>query len=377
MVKSISHTDNYSDSAIIHVVNRITKPSALKKVMQIGINAFKAIDLFYHVEPAKRKITDAMKGTIDFLEFHSTFKHALFWLNPLSKKTLDEKVLLTSLETANEAIKKKQAESIVKKVKKEMNKNSYTEDEVKEIITNHLTSGKYGYQLQAAELIAKSLKIEQKSRSIALLLSEVGFTFITLTKNILTLHRWNIFNLANLSAAIGSRSQVFAFVMKLESELIFGVVEAAALIAKFSDAAQRAYRNRLKIHAITDDESKEHITQELQTSILDLISFGFDFFQAALPLLIPLNPPVVIFFAIFAKGIGLICVNLVKIYQNISLKDHEKAIKEIRKSILSMISSGADFVNVAAPMAFSLSPPLVVALAIVAKGTGLLCIFAK
>ena len=96
--------------------------------------------------------------------------------------------------------------------------------------------------------------------------------------------------------------------------------------------------------------------RRIQETILDFVAYSFDFVNAVLPLLIPLNPPVVIFFALVAKGIGLISVNALKIYQNVGLNDREKVLKEMRKAFLSMFSSGADFVNTSAPFSVFSQP---------------------
>ena len=66
-----------------------------------------------------------------------------------------------------------------------------------------------------------------------------------------------------------------------------------------------------------------------------------------------------------------------KMYRSSDPTRREEAYQELQKALLDMLSNGTDLAYTAAPLLFTLNPPAVVALAIVAKGTALICILVE
>ena len=312
---TISSTINQGVTGATHTVHRIaTNPSAVKKVLQIAIKIFAAVDLYYQQVNTKRGLTDAMKGTTDFIDFYGSFKNIMFWINPFSKETLDKEALLESLTVSLSASHRN-----AKQIKKQENvaKAVYTDvmaaqvyhskGEVREAIIISLIN-KHHYSTQSAHQIAEFIIIKQKSRPITQLLSTACFTVTDLTGNLLTLKKWGILDLSHVAAQVGSKSRVFLFVFNLGVDTALGTVAAAGLILCVGDASYRLIINAMKHYQAANPTEKAEAYKQLRNAILDLLSSSADLAATAAPLLFALNPPAIIALAIIAKGTGLICI---------------------------------------------------------------------
>lgn len=307
---------NYATTATSQTISKVaTNPSAVKKVFQVATKVFAAIDLYYIGKPQDRKVTDAMKGSIELIEFYGSFKDIMFWINPFSKETLDKDKLLESLKVTMSAPippgkTRNTREQLAQKIFTEVMKGEafYSKDDVREALIAELE--KNGVLHPDAEAIADRTIIKQKARPITLLFSMACFTSLDLAGNILTLKKWGLIDLSRIAAQIGSQSRVFAFVIDLGVDTVFGTVASAALIVTFSEASYRAVVQAIKIYQSADPNQKQAAYKELRTALLDMVSSGADLTLAVAPLLFTINPPVLIGLAIFAKGTGLICILL-------------------------------------------------------------------
>ena len=320
LVNSIFSFLNYETKKVTQKAHQIaTNPSAVKKTFQIVGKLFATVDLSYGNEVLKRPITEAMKGTTDSIEFYGSFKNIMFWINPFSKESLDQTILLDSLKSSLSAshtdpieIKKQQkrAKGVFRDVMVEKDFNS--KGEVLESIRGSLEN--HGYTSPKAQQIAERVFIQQKSRPALVVLSMVCFTVADLGSNLMTLKKWGILDLSKLAAQIGGQSRIFLFVFKLGAETVLGTVASVALIFAASDASYRIYVNTRKYYYAKANPilalpgEKEEAYKGLRNATLDLISSGVDLVSAATPLLFTLNPPVVVALAIIAKGTGLICI---------------------------------------------------------------------
>lgn len=311
---TVASSVNYATTTTSQTVTKVaTNPSAVKKVLQIATKVFAAMDYYHFGKTQDRKVTDAMKGSIELIEFYGAFRDVMFWINPFSKETMDEKALLESLTSTlcdpvlNDKVKKENKQLATTVFHEVMRENAYySKDEVREAIIKKLENNHYTHQ--AAVSIANKLIIQQKARPITLLFSMACFTTVDLLGTALTLKKWGIADLTVIAAQIGGQSRVFAFVMQFSVETVFGTIASAALIVTFSEATYRAVIQGIKIYQEANPKDKEQAWKELRLAILDMLASGTDLINAAAPLLFTLNPPAIIALAIVAKGTGLICI---------------------------------------------------------------------
>ena len=321
-IGSVSGSINYAETAVAHKIHKAaTNPSLVKKIFQVGTKALALIDITYHglEKPLARPVTDAMKGTVDLIDFYGSYKNIEFWRYRFSKETLDKEALSDSIRSTlcapiinskQHAQQEQRATKIVQEVL--TTAEFYSKSEVRQALVQSLQ--KSGYKSKAAQEIADKIVIKQKSRPITLLFSMVCFTSVDLIGNVLTLQKWGLADLSKLGALaskIGSQSRVFMFVINLGVETAMGTVASAALIVTFSEATYRMIISAIKIYqnrVLTDPKHKEEAYEQLRKALLDMLSSGVDLVSTAAPLLFALNPPVVLGLAIFAKGTGAIII---------------------------------------------------------------------
>lgn len=308
---SISSTVNYSTIMASQTLTQIaTQPSAVEKALHIATKIFAAMDFYRLGAIQDRKVTDAMQGFIELIEFYNSFRDIMFWVNPFSKETLDDEVLLKSLtsEMCAQNGKLKKPKTIATKVFQEvMNERAfYSADEVRAAVISQLVHEKY--DPQAAKSIADHLIIKQKGRPISLVFSMVGFTSIDLMSNILTLKKWGLIDLSHLAAQIGKQSRVFAFVIEFSVETVIGTIASAALVVPFGEACYGTITQGYTLYVSRDPKIKQAAKKEFRSALLDLVSNGTDLAEAAAPLFFTLNPPVQLALALVAKSTGLICI---------------------------------------------------------------------
>lgn len=301
LVDAISNKVNYSLTWVDQQVkNVVTYPRATKKVLQIATKIFAARDLYYSGKVHERPVTEAMKGSVELIEFYGLYKDILFWMNPFSKDTLDQEALLKSL-TLN--LCKEQAAQICKEV---LNQETFSsKGQVLEALQVSLEN--QGYQTQIAQALAESVIIKQKARPITLLFAMVCFTAADLAGNLQTLKKWGIADLSVIAAQVG-QTKILMFVFKFGAETVLSTVVCAGLFVSAGEAAYRTVVHAVKHYQAVEIKDKEKVYKELKEALLDLAANGVDLISVATPLLFTLNPPVLVALAIFAKGTGLICI---------------------------------------------------------------------
>lgn len=290
-----------------------TNPSAVKKALQVATKIIAGLDLYATGTIRDRQVTDAMKGTIDMIEFYGSFRNIIYWINPFSRETFDETAFLESLkmsmtspikEKKSQERNAKRAEKVFKEVTQEKVFNS--KSEVREAVIKSLEH--HGYKHDSAEYIANTITIQQKERPITQLFSTACFTTADLMGNALTLKRWGIIDLSDYAAQVGNQSRVLAFVMKYSIGSVIGTIASAGLIISVGDATYRVVIHAYKQYKSSDTAEREHAYQELRKAMFDMVSTGLDLANVGVPLLFSLNPPVLVGMAIVAKGVGLICI---------------------------------------------------------------------
>ncbi len=318
LVDSVSSSVNRGATTIVEAVNKIaTNPSAGKKVLQISVKVFAAVDLYYGRGTQRRPITDAMKGTINLIEGYGSFKNMTFWVYLFSKSTIDEKALARSLKTSLTADCQNQKqlgnqEKLAQQVYQQVMSDKavyHSKGEVRRAIKATLETKKY--TSEQAQLIADQVIVRQKSRPVIQLLTSACFTISDLGGNLLTLKEWGIWDLSQLSAVanrLGAQSPVFAVVVKVGAETSLRLFATAGLSFSFGHAAYRAITNASKWYQAAAAEDKNKARKELRNAMLDLFSSGTDLAATVTPLLFVVSPQTMIILAITAKTTGLICI---------------------------------------------------------------------
>lgn len=316
-IKAIRSTANYTAEQAEKTTLKILPPPTTKKTIQVATNIFKLRDFIIFGALQDRQIFEVLKGGIDLIEIGATVKNIFFWVNPFTKKTLDDAALKESLKFTlcdtekNEKKCQKLEETANQIFDTVMSKETfYSQDEVREAIKQKLIE--LEYKPDAAERIANRVTVQQKARPITLLFTSACFTFLDFSNNVMALKKWNIIDLSKTAFEIGSKSRVFTFVVELGPQVVFGTVASAALIVTFGEAAVRMF-NALK--AYNEVNGKEpggkeaaEAWQLVRSAILDMLSSGTDLLSTAVPLLFSVNPPLVAAFALVAKGTGLIII---------------------------------------------------------------------
>jgi hypothetical protein len=315
---------NYGVVIATQTTNKIAaNPFAVKKVVSIVIKIFEAVDVRNGQGGQQRLITDAMKGTIDQIEFYGTFKNIIFWINPFTKATIDQQALQTSLELllSNEFEEKNVGKSARLVFEGVMAQESYySKDEVRERIKLSLNE-KIKMDSEKVEKIVNQVIIKQQSRPIIQILTMASFTVAESLSNLMTLKRWGILDLSQIAAQIGGQSKVFLFVVNLGAATVLRGFVIAGQTLSVGQASYRIITNRMEYYRLKKvdqsdleeksesiEEKKEKSYKELRNSVLDLLSSGTELTAIVIPLVFAVNPPVLIALAIVTKSTGLFCI---------------------------------------------------------------------
>lgn len=314
---SFSGAVNTVAKKVVQIFTEIaTYPSAVKKVAQIATKSFAAYDLHHVGEIRDRKFTDALKGTVDVIGFYSLFKSVVSLLNFFSKKTLDKKEVLKTLKERTVVFHPVEGEIIAKEIfftvmqAEDFNSTS----EVRDVLRMKLLERK----ISSSDEIIDGVTIQQKSRRITQIFAGIFFTISDLLDNASTLHKWGITGLADIALNLGNKFQIFAIVVKVSVTTAIGSVASVALFISLGDSSYRIYKQITKIYQNNDPEKLDKAYKKLRMAIIDTISNAADLISTAAPLLFTINPPLVVAFAIIAKGTGLICI-LLKSESNIMI----------------------------------------------------------
>lgn len=316
LIDSISSFVNYGMTGTDRAVKKIAgNLSAIKKVLQVTDKIFARVDLYSIGEVQKRAVTETMKGSVDLIGFYGSYKDIMFWMNLFSKDSLDQNKLEESIKDSlcashHLSVDAKGQQELAQIVFDEVMKKEvyHNKAEVIDVIQESLQM--YGYETEAAKILAGRVTIQQKARSVNQLAYMACFTLLDLGGSAIALEKWHILELSHLAISIGNQFPVFKFVVNLGVGPIFGVTASAGLFLLTGEAFYRVVVQGSKLmqaQSLTQSE-RDLAYGELRKALLDFLSGGTDLVSAAAPLFFTLNPALVVSLAIVAKGTGLICI---------------------------------------------------------------------
>lgn len=316
---SVSDKVNYLTNAVNENIQKIaTNPSTLKKTFQLMTRVFAMIDLYYHQSIQPRPITDAIQGAVDLLEFYGSFNDIVFWIHPFSKETLDKGAFRTSL---THFLSVQDSPNSPKKMEaQEINRL------VGEIIQEVMEKTIWCSQEEVRNVVKTKLEnspFSERAQEIA------GNVTIQQESRPLSKLMANVcFTIVDLSSNVLTLKK-------------WDIVELSKLTLWMGS----------QLHAfsvILNLESKKALGS------LSCIGFVITIADASYRAMIQGSK-----------------------YYSADPKDKQLIYQELRKNVLTLASTGADLISTAAPLIFTIKPSTVVALGLIAKGTGLICIFLK
>ncbi len=315
LIEFVSRPVNYLATAGDYAVKKIAaNPSGGRKVLQIAVKIFAAVDLYRLGKVQERKIIDVMKESTDLIQFYNSYKNLMYWVNIFSKNSLDTDLLKQSIENSlsasyRDSTQQDQQKTIANEVFKEvMSVEKYhSKGEVRDAIRVSLSNHGYSNARQI-NILAGQVMIEQKARPITQSLYMFCFTIADLGSNILSLQKWHILELSQLAATIGSQSRVFMFFIELGADTVLGGIAIAGLVLTVGEASYQAIIHGIELYKAVSEEDKKNASKELRKALLHFVAAGVELTAASLPLVFALNPLTVVGLAIFAKGTGVIFI---------------------------------------------------------------------
>lgn len=373
-------SDSLNGSEILNTLRKI-----VKYILQIVTGIFAAFDQLFLGSIQDRSLTDGMKVATGAIGFCGLFKKAKFWANPFSKETLDDKELFESIKTTaiNSVRSKDEIDSLAKEIfDNVMRTEDFTsKSEVQEILRNEFI-GKRIATIDDVDHLINGVSIKQKARSITLLFSKFCETIADVLDSLLTLGSWGIVNLSKFAGQYGNTIPVFGIIFKFSVETVIGTLTAAASIVVF---AEKTYQMTVEI--IKSCRSDQPLPRaEIFKAIQKLSTLAIKIVEQSPILTIVMKFSVKTWVGILACACLLFTLfeatyraiaQLIKIYQTTELDHKEIAYESLRTALLDMLSIGADLLDSAVPLVFTVSPPVMIAFGLFSKSTGLIRACAK
>ena len=251
-----------------------------------------------------------LKGTVELMDFHKTFKNIFFWLNLFSKEALDQNLLLESLRTSVNTYNLGNPNlRIDAKVIFDEAMNGgvyYRKKMVYEALKKSLSQ--HHCTFEQADEILKTVTVEQRQYLIIKKLSIFCFTLADIGGNLMTLNKWGFVNLANHVKQKDEKLYIKG--VNLTVEAVIGIIASAGLALAVIDAAFRTYNAYVSLSHVNQAGEEKKFYKELKSALLDIVSSGADLIYTVAPLVMKLEQRTTIILAIFAKGVGLICILL-------------------------------------------------------------------
>lgn len=318
LIDSIYRTVNYGMTRVGCAIERIaTTPSAVKKALQVADKTFAAFDLYFKGKTCEREITQVMKGIVDFIGFYGSYKNLMYWANLFSKDSIDQKLLQESIDSSLSASHLNPNDELNQKA---LSKQVFDEVMAKE---SYYSNG------EVIEAIKVSLEKHGYTSEKA---KQVAERIIVRQKvdSPVKVFYMACFTVADLGGNI----------LTLKKWNILDLSKLAAAIGSQS----RAFRFTVDLRA---------------DKVLGIIgSTGI-----ALAL---------------GEASYRAITHASKIYSaKTSLKEKDEAYKELRNAFLNILSGVIDLAATAAPLIYELNSSALVALALISKGTGLVCLLVK
>lgn len=314
LIDSIYGAVNYRVTQLASIVKKVgTSPSLSKKFLQVISKSFEAYD-WHHIGYVKdRKITSVMKGATELIGFYGTFNNLMYWANLFSKESLDQGVLKESIESS--------------------------------LCSSHTDPRDIEKQKKIAQKVFEEVMAEEKYYS---------------------------------------RGEVFdALKISLEKHGYRDPAKAEAIANRvIVQQKERPLTQRLYMVCFTIADLGGNILTLKKWNILDLshIAASIGSQSPVFMFIVDLGAETVLG-VVASAGLVLVVgeatyrtiIHGMKLYNATDPEERKKAYQEFRNAGLDLLAGGTDLVYVAAPLLFALNPPAIVALAIVAKGTGLVC----
>lgn len=314
LIDSVSSRLNHGMTSMDHTIKKIANnPSASKKVMQLVSKFFAAYDLYSIGTIQTRPICDAMKGSTRLIDFYGSYKNLMSWVNVFSKDSLDTEALQKSIETSLCAAYPKDG------VQKKLAQAVFTEVMSREV---------YYSKGEVLDAFRNSLIKNNYSQTKA---SQLAKCVIVKQKArpLVQLLSLTFFTIADLGDNLDS----------LKKWKILDLTHIAASIGS---------QSRIGVFIVNLGMDK---ILSVFTGVALTLSVGESTYQA------------------ISQGL--------KYYRTPNSAEKEAAYKAFRNAMLGVLSGGTDLVSTVAPMLATLNPATIVAMAIVSKGTGLICILIR
>lgn len=291
--------------------------STVKKTIILSRKLVNAYDLCTSGVIKDREYTKLAKEVTNLMGFYGTYKNILLWTNPFSKKSFDEKTFSKSL-----------AEALNKQKRSPFHSSLNTGVVTKQAI-DHIMQEKKEYK-EKAEITSELKKI----------LRAQGFLYAEreaiLKEVVIEQEARPIITI--LSRICGTIESVGGSILHLQE---WNIIDLSGIVASVG--------NKCPVLKI--------VMSAGAGVLLDLIG------SAGL---------------VLALGQGIYKgVNILILYQEANEAEKEKLGQELKKLGFELFTGTCELVYTLAPIFLSVSPPVLITLAILAKGTGLINVFVQ
>lgn len=317
LMSLVSRPINYGMTAADQTIKKIvTNPSAVRKVLKISTKLYAAFDLYTVGYTQKREITRVMNDTLDLMAFYSTYKNMMFWVNLFSKESLD-------MDTLNNSIRSS-------------------------LCASHRNAKDIAEQKNIADNVFKAVKDQQSYHS--------KYDVQQIMKASLEQQGYSPLKAQEMAerVIVQQKSRPLVELLFMACDGIVDLTESIITLKKWS------VLNLSQIAASMGNQSPvfKFVIKVGEDSVLGIIAsvgltlvVGNDFYKA------------------IKQGL--------KYSHTSNSGDKELVYKELRNDLLDLLSNGTDLVAVATPMLISLNPATLIAMSLISKGTGLVCILIR
>jgi hypothetical protein len=296
----------------------VANPDIIKKILDLLSKVIEGANYasgkVYYPDLAR-----SMKGGVEIINFFNLFKTAVYWINPLDEKNIDkahlQKTLDQTLQNYLGFLSEKDYQNLSNQLMKEVLQDSIYLNQKQMLRAFEKSLIAHGYKSNA-QVIVRNLVIIQKSRPKLEVLSKVCFTVSNSLSTILVLKKWGVLDvgellqLGKIAAELGKHSKVFFFIAQVGLKPIIGVVGCVGDSIVFVNSIHNLIKAQSAMtHAHTQEMQTKARLARTQ-AIWDIATAGLNLTSSALPLLLAVNPPIVIGLSIIAKGTGLVAVFL-------------------------------------------------------------------
>jgi hypothetical protein len=287
-----------------------------KRVLDFFVKSVEAYDLLIGQTHEWGGIVQDIKSAIVLFELCA--KNLIFWINPFSKETIDQDLLVQSLKISlgTSTFFKvghdytKVAQSMVDQLMEQKSYSSRGEvlTSLKEIVEG------YHYKPEQVDNIMQGVVVQQRARSKRVILMMTCFTLVCVGGGWTTLKQRGVFDSPSFSTLLGVASRIGNHVPLLQKcmemtmncavdqvlrtfatiGLTLALVEAKCLVCNTYKRNQKAQ----------SEEEKEQTKKEFKTACYDAANTAVDLVCVAVPLLVEIGPKTADFLGVLSKGTG-------------------------------------------------------------------------